>query len=197
MSIVTKTGDHGTTALMFNRRVPKFDDRVEACGAVDELNSALGLARATVNDQTAADCLFAIQQDLISIMGELATIPEDLERYARQGYPRATPALTERLDAAVKDLEARHREVFRVGNTRSELACRGAGLGPHDLPPRRTTRMPASPQCRRRQPGDYRLSQPSLGFALVARARIRDGAELIWELRASTQCSRGDLLFLR
>ena len=47
MSIVTKTGDKGTTALMYGRRVPKNHPRVEAYGAVDELNAALGLARAT------------------------------------------------------------------------------------------------------------------------------------------------------
>ena len=45
MSIVTKTGDDGTTALMYGRRVPKTHPRIEACGAVDELNAALGLAR--------------------------------------------------------------------------------------------------------------------------------------------------------
>ncbi len=46
MSIATKTGDGGTTGLMYNRRVPKTHARVEACGTVDELNAALGLARA-------------------------------------------------------------------------------------------------------------------------------------------------------
>ena len=47
MSIATKTGDDGTTALMYGRRVPKTHPRIEACGAVDELNAALGLARAS------------------------------------------------------------------------------------------------------------------------------------------------------
>ena len=49
MSIVTRTGDDGTTALMYGRRVPKNHPRVEAYGAVDELNAALGLARATAD----------------------------------------------------------------------------------------------------------------------------------------------------
>ena len=47
MSIATKTGDNGTTALMYGRRVAKNHPRVEAYGTVDELNAALGLARAT------------------------------------------------------------------------------------------------------------------------------------------------------
>ena len=41
MSIVTKVGDQGMTALMYNRRVSKCDPRVEAYGEVDELNAAI------------------------------------------------------------------------------------------------------------------------------------------------------------
>jgi cob(I)alamin adenosyltransferase len=44
MSIVTRTGDDGTTSLMYGRRVPKSHPRIAACGAIDELNAALGLA---------------------------------------------------------------------------------------------------------------------------------------------------------
>ena len=51
MSIATKKGDWGMTSLLFNRRVSKCDPRVEACGAVDELNAALGLARATIGTE--------------------------------------------------------------------------------------------------------------------------------------------------
>ena len=46
MSISTKTGDDGTSGLLFNRRVSKTDAHFEACGSVDELNAALGMARA-------------------------------------------------------------------------------------------------------------------------------------------------------
>jgi hypothetical protein len=42
VSIVTKTGDDGSTALMYGRRVPKNHPRVETYGTVDELNAALG-----------------------------------------------------------------------------------------------------------------------------------------------------------
>ena len=49
MSIATKTGDAGRTALMYGRRVPKMHRRVEAYGTVDELNAALGLVRATTS----------------------------------------------------------------------------------------------------------------------------------------------------
>ncbi|HEY4984886.1 MAG TPA: ATP:cob(I)alamin adenosyltransferase, partial [Verrucomicrobiae bacterium] len=64
MSIVTKTGDQGTTALMYGRRVPKNHPRIEACGAVDELNAALGLARATAQHDFIRDNLLPIQKNL-------------------------------------------------------------------------------------------------------------------------------------
>ena len=46
MSIATRTGDQGKTSLMYGRRVGKYDLRVETYGTVDELNAALGMARA-------------------------------------------------------------------------------------------------------------------------------------------------------
>ena len=46
MSIATRTGDNGTTGLMYNRRAPKTHPRIEAIGTVDELNVAIGMARA-------------------------------------------------------------------------------------------------------------------------------------------------------
>jgi cob(I)alamin adenosyltransferase len=105
MSIVTKTGDAGTTALMYGRRVPKNHPRVEAYGAVDELNAALGLARATAAAGFLQGTLLGIQKDLVTVMGELAVADEDLERYARDGFPLVTAAFTERMEALVKEVE--------------------------------------------------------------------------------------------
>ena len=107
MSIVTKTGDYGTTALMFNRRVSKCDARVEAYGTVDELNAALGLARASVPDAVLSEQLQSIQQDLILLMGELATAPEDLPRLAQSGLRQTSPTMTARLDGWVREVEAK------------------------------------------------------------------------------------------
>lgn len=106
MSIATKTGDRGLTGLMYNRRVSKCHPRVEAYGAVDELNAALGLARASAEHDFIRANLLAIQQDLVTLMGELATAPEDLPRYAQDGFKLVTPALTVKLDALVKEIEA-------------------------------------------------------------------------------------------
>ncbi len=106
MSIVTKTGDDGTTGLMFNRRVPKNHPQVEAYGTVDELNSALGLARASARQSRLCGQLLDIQKDLVTVMGELATLPEDLPRYIKDGYPVLTPGLIDKLDAIAVEIEA-------------------------------------------------------------------------------------------
>lgn len=106
MSIVTKTGDQGTTALMYSRRVAKSHPRIEACGAVDELNAALGLARATAEAPFVRDNLASIQADLITLMGELATATEDLPRFRKDGYRQVTPVLTARLETLVSTIES-------------------------------------------------------------------------------------------
>ena len=106
MSIATKTGDDGTTGLMYGRRVPKNHPRVEAYGTVDELNAALGLARATAEQDFIRDSLLAIQQDLVILMGELAVANEDIERYVKGGFSLVTPAMTAKLDVLVKKIEA-------------------------------------------------------------------------------------------
>lgn len=106
MSIVTKTGDQGTTGLMYNRRVSKCHARVEAYGCVDELNAALGLARATGEHDFIRDNLFAIQKDLVVLMGELATAVEDLPCYVKDGFSLVVPEMTGKLDKLVQEVEA-------------------------------------------------------------------------------------------
>ena len=106
MSIATKTGDSGSTGLMYNRRVSKCHPRVEAYGAVDELNSAIGLARATAQDNFVGENLLRIQKDLVVLMGELATQVEDLPRYTKDGFSIVTSELTTKLDELVKKIEA-------------------------------------------------------------------------------------------
>ncbi len=106
MSIATKTGDGGMTGLMYNRRVPKTHARVEACGTVDELNAALGLARVSATDNFVRDNLFWIQKSLVDLMGEVGVLAEDLPRYAKDGYTLVMPAMTAKLDALVNEIEA-------------------------------------------------------------------------------------------
>jgi len=106
MSIATKTGDDGMTGLMYGRRVPKNHPRVEACGTLDELNSALGLARAMSGEKFIFENLLRIQKSLVAVMGEVGVLPEDLPRYAGGGYPLVTAELTATLDALVQEIES-------------------------------------------------------------------------------------------
>jgi cob(I)alamin adenosyltransferase len=108
MSIVTKTGDAGTTGLMYNRRVSKGHPRVEAYGEVDELNAALGLARATAEHDFIRTHLLMIQKDLVVVMGELATQVEDLPRYEKDGYSRVSAEMTRNLEKLVEQIEAQN-----------------------------------------------------------------------------------------
>ncbi len=94
--IVTRTGDDGCTGLADGRRVPKHDPRIEALGAVDELNSFVGLLAAEALDSENAKLLAAIQNDLFDLGGELA-LPE---------RPQMTDAHLARLEAAVESLNA-------------------------------------------------------------------------------------------
>ena len=108
MSIATKTGDNGTTALMYGRRVTKNHPRVESYGTVDELNAALGLARAQAEHDFIRASVLAIQKDLIVLMGELCVQPEDLNRYVADGYFLVAPEMTARLDGLVREIEVQN-----------------------------------------------------------------------------------------
>lgn len=71
MSIYTKKGDGGRTSLMNGISISKSDDRIEALGAIDELNSAVGLAK-VLADEPLKDKLSAIQRELMQIMAGIA-----------------------------------------------------------------------------------------------------------------------------
>jgi len=81
MKIYTRTGDEGDTGLFGGGRVPKDHARVAAYGDVDELNSVLGLARATAPPEFFDGLLESVQRDLFSIGGHLAT--PDPEKVAK------------------------------------------------------------------------------------------------------------------
>ena len=71
--IYTRTGDDGTTGLVDGSRLPKHSPRMDAIGAVDEANSALGLAAAALAGSDHAEALFRIQNDLFDLGADLAT----------------------------------------------------------------------------------------------------------------------------
>ena len=78
MKIYTKGGDKGETGLFGGSRVSKNDQRIEAYGTIDELNSVVGLILSESHHSETADILLSIQSKLFIIGSELAT-PNDVK----------------------------------------------------------------------------------------------------------------------
>jgi cob(I)alamin adenosyltransferase len=107
MSIVTKTGDDGETSLLFGKRVAKTDPRIEAVGALDELNAVLGVVRASGGSAECVRLIDRLQERLVGLMGEVGILPEDSERYAEKGYPVLDASHVVEVEVAAKELEAK------------------------------------------------------------------------------------------
>ena len=86
--IYTRTGDTGSTGFLGEGRLPKYHPRIETLGALDEASAALGLARALCQAPQAKPILKDIQRDLYTLMTEIATSPENVERYRILGLQR-------------------------------------------------------------------------------------------------------------
>jgi len=71
--IYTKTGDKGETSLIGGTRVPKYDNRIEAYGTLDELNSFIGYLRDQLADESMQKLLLRIQENLFTAESLLAT----------------------------------------------------------------------------------------------------------------------------
>jgi len=75
--IYTRAGDQGSTGLLGEGRVPKYDLRIEALGALDEATAALGLARASTCAPQSEALILQAQRDLYSLMAEVGATPEN------------------------------------------------------------------------------------------------------------------------
>jgi cob(I)alamin adenosyltransferase len=72
---------------------------------VDELSAALGLARATCDDKFTSEQILSVQKELINVMGELSTLPEDRQRYAKDGFQIVDAKMIDRVGAVIVQLE--------------------------------------------------------------------------------------------
>ena len=77
----TGTGDDGTTGLLGAERVPKFDPRPSAYGAVDEASASLGFARSLHQDEGLNQDVMTAQRDLYRMMAELAATVQEAEKF--------------------------------------------------------------------------------------------------------------------
>ena len=86
--IYTKTGDKGETSLIGGSRVPKYHDRIEAYGTLDELNSFIGLLRDQISDKHIKEVLLRVQENIFTAESLLATEPD-------KEISRSLPTLSE------------------------------------------------------------------------------------------------------
>lgn len=108
MKIYTRTGDDGTTGLFGGGRVSKSHIRVDAYGTVDELNSVLGVARATnPKDAEMDDILVELQETLFVLGADLATPlrPGGDKPYTMRLPEGSASALEDIIDRCEEDLE--------------------------------------------------------------------------------------------
>jgi cob(I)alamin adenosyltransferase len=107
MKVYTRTGDDGTTGLLYGGRVGKDDVGPEAYGAVDEAVSALGLARAeTEAGSELHELLVRLQRELFVVGAELATAPENRTKLEPETSLVTTEMVT-RLEPIIDDITSR------------------------------------------------------------------------------------------
>jgi cob(I)alamin adenosyltransferase len=104
LKIYTRTGDSGETGLFGGGRVEKDHPRVEAYGEVDELNAAIGMARAVEMMPRIDEVLVPVQRDLFSIGALLAT-PDPLKMREQLSKARIDEARVAELERAIDDGE--------------------------------------------------------------------------------------------
>ena len=100
-SVSTRKGDGGITRLGGGGSISKADARVEAYGAIDELNTVIGLARTRCEDPEICGEIRAIQRELFIVGSAVSTRPE-----ANKPIPEITKEMVARLDALVERFEA-------------------------------------------------------------------------------------------
>jgi cob(I)alamin adenosyltransferase len=104
--IYTKTGDAGDTGLVGGGRVSKDHVRVHAYGEIDETNAALGAVRTTAPTELFGELLTAVQRDLFTIGGRLATPEPERLRAAQRDKVAVPPARIAALEAAIDAADA-------------------------------------------------------------------------------------------
>jgi cob(I)alamin adenosyltransferase len=117
----SKKGDRGFTSLMGGQRIPKSGPRPEAYGTLDEASSALGIARASASKPKTKAIILGIQKDLLLLGAELATAPEDAQKYPHQIQSQHVDRLERLIEELQKDVEI-GKEFIIPGETMASAA---------------------------------------------------------------------------
>ncbi len=172
--IVTRTGDDGTTGLGDGSRVAKDCARVEAVGAVDEANSAIGIVLAVdAVPDAVRDCLVEVQHDLFELGGELC-IP---------GHSAIDQAYIDRLESDVESFNTDLpplKDFILPGGGEAAAACHLARTVVRRAE-RRVITLAGSESLRPEV--THYLNRLSDLLFIIARvlARIETGQEVLWK----------------
>ena len=122
--IYTKTGDDGTTGLLYGGRISKADPATEAYGTTDEAVAVLGLARALTEDAALADRLLSLQRQLFVVGADLATNPDERGKL-QPGVSLVTGEDVGGLEASIDELVTAHPlpNAFVVPGANPVSAC--------------------------------------------------------------------------
>ena len=104
--IYTKTGDDGTTGLLYGGRVAKDDGAVDAYGTADEAVAVLGVARSQIGDAKLAALILRLQRELFVVGAELATSPEHRSKL-KPGETAITAEMVDVLEQTIDEYTAR------------------------------------------------------------------------------------------
>ena len=96
--IYTKQGDKGQTSLIGGTRVPKYDDRVEAYGTIDELKSYIGIIRDLSEDKNVKDLLLLVQERLFTAESRVAVDSEEALKKMPELFEKDIELLENRID---------------------------------------------------------------------------------------------------
>jgi cob(I)alamin adenosyltransferase len=178
MSIATKRGDSGQTSLAGGIRVSKASIRVESYGAIDELNSALGMARALCADPDIKERTKRIQRELFRVGSSLATPPE-----SRKPQVPVTTEMVDALTAQVHELEAQEGML-------SDWSLPGEDpvSAAYDF---------ARTVCRRAERAAVRLMESGEPFDLNVIAYLNRLSDLLWLFARRVELSAGASSSLR
>lgn len=105
--IYTRTGDDGTTGLLYGGRVPKSDAVTRAYGTTDEVVAVLGLARARAGPGRLSDELLGLQRELFVVGADLATNPQQRSKL-QPGTSLVTADMVEELERRIDEVVAEH-----------------------------------------------------------------------------------------
>jgi cob(I)alamin adenosyltransferase len=105
VKVYTRGGDGGETSLFGGGRVRKDDARVEAYGAIDELNALLGLALTEIEEPDLRELLERVQRSLFDLGGELATPRVERREAEGKSIPRVSESDVLGLEQSIDKLE--------------------------------------------------------------------------------------------